>query len=443
MSSARTIQSRPLSLPVISLPMSPASASPTASSSLSPTSTAFSHRASDSSLLKKKSSLHSHHSHAPSISAASTSSGSTSKSFGTSLLEAYGEWKEADDALQRLYIEECNRDECKAELADARELVNRLKAEQDALRSPGKRRIQRKPSRLASFLQNKSTPHLPFQDVPAPDSSMADLVEASVRESELERVYCQRTAQVEATKGQIARLDERYDQLRRMLNDGPLPSWRFTEGCEQAILRAEKTVTAREVSYEDSVATTEVLKRARLAVQSAHHHYTEAMNLLDTVCSPSRSGIMAALSDEQSKAQTYREAADWSQKAHVCLKACMMVLEPHMELLDSEQIAAAEQLKEVGLLQGVRLYELMYGGKALALGITQEVGVMVKKLDAIYRLLTNFAVAVQNFTENCQSVQEAVRHSRDVARRELVALWMNDSSKNHGATAGRYRNGTV
>ncbi|TFY55291.1 hypothetical protein EVJ58_g8341 [Rhodofomes roseus] len=432
MSSARTIQSRPLSLPVISLPMSPASASPTASSSLSPTSTAFSHRASDSSLLKKKSSLHSHHSHAPSISAASTSSGSTSKSFGTSLLEAYGEWKEADDALQRLYIEERNWDECKAELADARELVNRLKAEQDALRSPGKRRIQRKPSRLASFLQNKSTPHIPFQDVPAPDSSMADLVEASVRESELERVYCQRTAQLTCRRG-----------------------------CEQAILRAEKTVTAREVSYEDvrfspnqraflslieviqSVATTEVLKRARLAVQSAHHHYTEAMNLLDTVCSPSRSGIMAALSDEQSKAQTYREAADWSQKAHVCLKACMMVLEPHMELLDSEQIAAAEQLKEVGLLQGVRLYELMYGGKALALGITQEVGVMVKKLDAIYRLLTNFAVAVQNFTENCQSVQEAVRHSRDVARRELVALWMNDSSKNHGATAGRYRNGTV
>ena len=42
-----------------------------------------------------------------------------------------------------------------------------------------------------------------------------------------------------------------------------------------------------------------------------------------------------------------------------------------MELLDAEQIAAAEQLREVGLLQGVRLYELMYGGKALAFGITR------------------------------------------------------------------------
>lgn len=66
---------------------------------------------------------------------------------------------------------------------------------------------------------------------------------------------------------------------------------------------------------------------------------------------------------------------------------------------------------------------------------------MVGKLDAIYRLLTNFAVAVQNFTENCQSVQEAARHSRDVARRELVALWMSDSS--HAYSAGRHRNGTV
>lgn len=47
------------------------------------------------------------------------------------------------------------------------------------------------------------------------------------------------------------------------------------------------------------------------------------------------------------------------------------MLQPHMELLDAEQIAAAEQLREVGLLQGVRLYELMYGGKALAFGITR------------------------------------------------------------------------
>jgi len=417
--------------------MSPASTSPSSvsGSSLSPPTPT-----SPSSIAKKKSSLQSHHSHAPSSSAASTSSGSTSKSFGTSLLEAYHEWKEADDALQRLHLEERDRDECNTELAAAKKLVESMKPQQDTARSPGKRKVTRKSSTIA-FWKHKNAPHVPFQDVPAPDSNLEELAEASVREAELERESHRCTMKVEATKALAATLDGCYHKLRRMLDGGPLPSWRFTEGNEQAIIRAEKTVTAREVSYEDCVATTEVLKRARLAVQSAHHHYTEAMNLLDTVCSPSRNGFMAALGDEQSKAQTYREAAVWSQKAHICLQSCLEALEPHMELLDNEQIVAAEQLKEVGLLQGVKLYELMYGGKALAFGITQQVGIMVGKLDAIYRLLTNFAVAVQNFTVNCQSVQESARHSRDVARRELVALWMSDSTHTH--SAGRYRNSTV
>lgn len=147
----------------------------------------------------------------------------------------------------------------------------------------------------------------------------------------------------------------------------------------------------------------------------------------------------------------------------MCLQECLKVLEPHMELLDAEQIAAAEQLREVGLLQAMRLYELMYGGKALAFGITrastlplfsvktkrlragvadgaraEQVGIMLNKLDAVYRFLTNFAVGVQNCAKNCESVQASERHSRDVARRELVALWMNDSSR-AGASASSHR----
>ena len=75
---------------------------------------------------------------------------------------------------------------------------------------------------------------------------------------------------------------------------------------------------------------------------------------------------------------------------------------------------------------------------------------MVNKLDAVYRFLTNFAVGVQDCAKSCESVQESARHSRDVARRELVALWMNDSSrastsgsrKSH-STGYLYRNGTL
>lgn len=188
-------------------------------SSLSPTS--------PSSIAKKSSLLHlSYHSHAPSSSAASTSSGSTSKSFGTSLLEAYHEWKEADDALQRLQLEERDRDECSAELAAAKKLVEGLKTEQyvdhssitrfaqfidrdpcviddrDAARSPGKRKVTRKSSTIA-FWKHKNAPHVPFQDVPAPDSNLEDLAEASVREAGLERESHRRTTKVRPAVGSL------------------------------------------------------------------------------------------------------------------------------------------------------------------------------------------------------------------------------------------------
>ena len=77
---------------------------------------------------------------------------------------------------------------------------------------------------------------------------------------------------------------------------------------------------------------------------------------------------------------------------------------------------------------------------------------MVNKLDAVYRFLTNFAVGVQDCAKSCESVQESARHSRDVARRELVALWMNDSSRvrapghreSHSSVNNyRYRYGTL
>ena len=84
------------------------------------------------SALRKKDSLlsyHSQQSQEPSTSGASIRSSSTSKSFGTTLLEAYHEWKEADEALQRLHLEERDRDECAIELAAAKEVVGKLKAD--------------------------------------------------------------------------------------------------------------------------------------------------------------------------------------------------------------------------------------------------------------------------------------------------------------------------
>ena len=48
------------------------------------------------------------------------------------------------------------------------------------------------------------------------------------------------------------------------------------------------------------------MQRARIAIQSAHSHYREAMNLLDAVCSPNKSRWEAFVGDEQSRQETYR-----------------------------------------------------------------------------------------------------------------------------------------
>ena len=55
-----------------------------------------------------------------------------------------------------------------------------------------------------------------------------------------------------------------------------------------------------------SKATTEALKHACNAIQSAHHHDSKAMDLLDAVCSPKKSRWEAIVGDEQSRQETYR-----------------------------------------------------------------------------------------------------------------------------------------
>ena len=58
-----------------------------------------------------------------------------------------------------------------------------------------------------------------------------------------------------------------------------------------------------------SVATTQALRHACTAIQSAHHHYSKSMDLLDAVCSPKRSKWESIMGDEQSRQETYRGAS--------------------------------------------------------------------------------------------------------------------------------------
>lgn len=55
----------------------------------------------------------------------------------------------------------------------------------------------------------------------------------------------------------------------------------------------------------------------------------------------------------------------------MCFNECLRTLHPHWDLLKRDEEQACNDLKELGLLQAVQLYNLMYGGKALAMGITR------------------------------------------------------------------------
>lgn len=355
-----------------------------------------------------------------SASVRSNLSTSTSRSFGQSLSEAYNKWKAADEAAQALASLESETTDCEQELATAKKMLQNLRTESRP------RIAKRKPSLLQSIIgksKNESAPHLPMQI--APDAT-AELVEASITVYELERRSHELTNRIEETQQLVAVLDDCYTALRGMLDNGPLLSWQFDQGNEGAIAKSEKTAAAREAAYDHSVVTTDALKRARAFIQSAHHHYNQAMDLVEGMCSPTRGTWTSILGDEQSKEQTYKEAGSWAERAQVCFNECLRVLTPHLDVLQQTEKDAFEELQTSGLLQAIQMYKLMYGGKALNFGITQQVELMLRKQLAVFSMLTDLAVGIQNCTKDCEDVQQRGRMQRDAARRQVISLWMND-----------------
>ncbi|KZT02073.1 uncharacterized protein LAESUDRAFT_763181 [Laetiporus sulphureus 93-53] len=349
-----------------------------------------------------------------------TSSSGSSHSFGSTLHEAYAQWNAADEASQRLPREQREFDECDRELATAKKMLTNLQAG----RSPP-RALKTKMSLLQVLGKGKnvSVAHLPIQ--PIPDGSTAEIVDASVRMHDLERQHHALSEQLEATKTAAATLDQCFDLLKNTLDNGPLPWWRYSQGNEHEIYRAEKSLAAREKAYIDATSTTKALARARLAIQSSHHHYLHAIDIMENICSRNRSTFAAAIGDEQSKQSTYQEAVEWAKKAQVCLAECLRVLEPQWDLIRKDEQEDRDFLRQSGLLQAVKIYELMYGGAALKMGITQQVQAMLQKQVAVFERLTHFAVGIQECTAYCESVEQDARASRDVARRYAVSLWMN------------------
>ncbi|KAH9884647.1 hypothetical protein C8Q73DRAFT_796163 [Cubamyces lactineus] len=353
------------------------------------------------------------------------------------LSRMYENWKIADAATQRLLVDLRALAECEDQLRGA---MKRRNAEKSAKDSSGKRRqnslfgVLRKKSSTV-FPNSSSTPSTsaPAQ---APDTSLPSVEELQARLYELQ-------TRIAAMRPAAERLDGCFDELRRILDDGRPASWRSSDSSGssgfsyvETYRKVRRTVATRDEAYAASKSTTKAMQRARIAIQSAHSHYREAMNLLDAVCSPNKSRWEAFVGDEQSRQETYREAAKFAEKAQICYNECIRALQPHWDLLQREELEACEDLKEAGLLQALQLYTLMYGGKVLAMGITQQVQTMIHKQEAVFQRLTSIAVWVQNCTRHCETVELETRARRDAARRELVALWVRADSDSETFSLG-------
>ncbi|KAH9854485.1 hypothetical protein C2E23DRAFT_858610 [Lenzites betulinus] len=336
------------------------------------------------------------------------------------LSRVYENWRTADAAAQQLAADALALAECEALLAEARNVRDSQKKS-----SGTKRKLT-----LMPLLRKRSTPALPPPvEASSGTAPVSDLAGSSVEELEVRVANLK--SRVESTRAAADRLDECFEELRRLLDDDRPVSWRsshssgsFGGPAAEPYKKARKTVAAREDAFLSSRSTTKALQRACLAVQSAHHHYSKAMDLLDVVCSPKKSKWEAILGDEQSRQETYQEAAKWAEKAQICFNECLRSLTPHRELLKRDEEEACADLTETGLLQAVQFYNLMYGGKVLAMGITQQVQIMMQKQEAVFQRLTRFAVWVQDCTRHCAAVEREARAGRDAARRALVALWV-------------------
>ncbi|RDX44278.1 hypothetical protein OH76DRAFT_1359858 [Lentinus brumalis] len=350
-----------------------------------------------------------------------SSSGWLSPHPDYALSRTYENWKIADAASQRLVADLRALEVCRTQLQAAK---RRRNLEQKSPK-PG-----RKPSLLQlPFGKRKSAKasEPPLSTSPRLDGPSTETLPSV---DELEAQLEQLNDRITAAQPAAERLDAYFEELRRLLDDGRPVSWRSSissghgHSSADEYTRARKTVGARDQAYVDGKVTTKALQHACNAIQSAHHHYMKAMELLDAVCSPKKSRWEAVMGDEQSRQTTYREAAEWAKKAQICFNECVRALQPHWDLLKRDELQDCEDLQNTGLLQAVQLYKLMYGGKILAMGITQQVQIMVQKQDAVFARLTNFAVWVQDCTKFCETVELDARESRDAARRHLVALWV-------------------
>jgi hypothetical protein len=140
------------------------------------------------------------------------------------------------------------------------------------------------------------------------------------------------------------------------------------------------------------------LTRACLAVQHAHHYFTQTLKLCDEVRSTGTSrALIGAMGgsdgiNEMTKKIQYGstsllllfcivalnhnnvciDSVKMAAKAQVCLDEMFRVMEPHVHMLPAERMEDYKALKQSGLMQMSKIYNLMWGGTLLADGVSGQ-----------------------------------------------------------------------
>lgn len=138
------------------------------------------------------------------------------------------------------------------------------------------------------------------------------------------------------------------------------------------------------------------LNRACRTVQHAHHYFTLTLRKCDDVrgTSTGRAFVGAlggdgGINDMTKKIQyegtvpfavkshrwlkeTCIDAVKMASKAQICLNEMFRVMESHEHMLPPDRMEDYKALKELGLMQMSKIYNLMWGGSFLADGVSGE-----------------------------------------------------------------------
>jgi len=219
-------------------------------------------------------------------------------------------------------------------------------------------------------------------------------------------------------------------QLRRIAEETLLNTPEFAMGMGAAI----ETLESLENAYDVAKKMTTDLTRARLAVQHAHHYFTRTLDECDSIRGTSTGGALLVRSFggdicDMSKMLQYREAVTLASKAQICINEVFRVLEPHEHTIPEDRMEDYRELKDKGLMQMSKIYNLMFGGRMMATGVASSIKLMLQRQETAYAHLTRLAVWTQDRVQVCMTEEKIALTSRDDVREEVAAFW--NASINH------------